>query len=239
MTYLLLLYKERSPDFREFMYMYHYRYILFDIDGVLVKGTNSADDILKENHITMDDFFQNWDSSRAVSDFETGAIPPEEFSKLRGIELDMGLKPNAVMNILLARKSILYDGVEQLLDRFFRKQFGLACLSNTNVLHWNNIEGKEIFERYFCMQFLSYQMGFVKPQKEIYQSVLNTFQCQAKEILYFDDSMKNIDTALSMGFHAVYVKDFYDLAKKTDLLFQRFSGRGSRKESWDISESRI
>lgn len=196
--------------------MDNYKCILFDIDGVLVKATNSAAEILRENNITIEEFFKNWDSSKAVSDFEAGNITPAEFSEARGNELDMGLKPNAVMNILIARKSVLYDGAEQLLDNLYKRNFVLACLSNTNVLHWNNIEGKEIFERYFYMKFLSYEMGFIKPQKEIYQSILNTLQCKAHEILYFDDSKKNIDAALNLRFNAVHVKDFYDLAEKID-----------------------
>jgi putative hydrolase of the HAD superfamily len=186
------------------------------MDGVLAQGTNSADEILRENNITMEEFFKNWTTSKAVSDFETGSITPEEFSEARGNELDMGLKQNAVMNILIARKSVLYDGAEQLLDNLYKRNFVLACLSNTNVLHWNNIEGKEVFERYFLMKFLSYEMGLIKPQKEIYLSVLNTLQCKAHEILYFDDSKKNIDTALNLRFNAVHVNDFYDLAEKID-----------------------
>lgn len=128
----------------------------------------------------------------------------------------MDLKPNAVMNILMARKSVLYDGVEQLLDNLYKRNFVLACLSNTNILHWNNIEGKEIFDRYFYIKFLSFEMGFIKPQKEIYQAVLKTLQCKAHEIMYFDDSKKNIDAALNLGYNAVHVKDFYDLAEKID-----------------------
>lgn len=193
-----------------------YKCILFDIDGVLAKGTNSADEILRENNITIEEFFKGWDSSKAVFDFEAGSITPAEFSEARGNELYLGLKPDAVMNILIARKSVLFDGAEQLLDNLYKRNVVLACLSNTNVLHWNNIEGKEVFERYFSRKFLSYEMGLVKPQKEIYRSVLNTLQCKAHEILYFDDSKKNIDAALNLRFHAVHVKDFYDLAEKID-----------------------
>lgn len=196
--------------------MYDYKYILFDIDGVLTKATDSADEILRRNNITMEQFFKNWNSSKAVSDFESGIITPIEFSKFRGNELNMGVNSNAVMDILVARKSILYDGVEELLDNLLNRNYALACLSNTNVLHWNNIEGKEVFERCFSIKFLSYEMGFIKPHREIYLLVLNALQCKACEIVYFDDSIQNIEVALSLGFNAVHVMDFYDLAEKID-----------------------
>ncbi|HOO27971.1 MAG TPA: HAD family phosphatase [Lachnospiraceae bacterium] len=193
-----------------------YKYILFDVDGVLAKAQNTAAEVLKENNITIEEFFQGWDVSRAVFDFETGSSTPAEFSEARGEELDRGLQPDAVMKILAAQKSVLYNGVEELLDKLYKRKFTLACLSNTNVLHWNSIEGKEIFDRYFFRKFLSHEMGLMKPQKEIYQVVLDTLQCSAREILYFDDSGRNIEAALELGFQAVRVKDFDDMAKKIE-----------------------
>lgn len=38
--------------------MDNYKCILFDLDGVLAKATNSADEILKENNITIEEFLR-------------------------------------------------------------------------------------------------------------------------------------------------------------------------------------
>ena len=190
------------------------KYILFDIDGVLVKATNSADEILEKNHLNMEEFFANWGDSQSVFDFETGKISQEDFARLRSEELENRISPATIIEILKARKSILFPGVEELLENLHRENYKLACLSNTNILHWNSIEGKMIFDNCFCIQFLSYQLGLVKPNKEIYIHVMETLQCKGHEILYFDDSKKNIETALELGWNAVYVQDFYDLEEK-------------------------
>lgn len=194
--------------------MNNYKYILFDIDGVLARATNSADEIFKENNITIEEFFKNWSSSETVANFEAGNITTEEFAEARRKELKIFLKPEVIINILKARKSVLYDGVEQLLDNLYIRNYKLACLSNTNILHWNSIQGKEVFDRFFCRKFLSFEIELTKPNKEIYLFVLSTLKCEAHEILYFDDSKKNIESAKKLGFNAVHVKDFYDLTDK-------------------------
>ena len=194
--------------------MNQYKYVLFDVDGVLARATNSADEILMENSVTLEEFFRKWDTSEIVASFEAGNITAEEFAKLRSNELEMRIKPDTIIKILRERKSILYDGVEELLDKLSKSNYKLACLSNTNVLHWDSIIGKEIFDRFFCEKFLSFEIGYIKPKKEIFMVVLNTLQCQANEVLYFDDSKKNIEAAISLGFDAVHVDDFDDLVVK-------------------------
>lgn len=194
--------------------MDNYKYILFDIDGVLAKATNSAVNILIANNITQEAFFKNWSLSKSVNDFEAGNLTVEEFAEVRVKELDLLIKPEAIINILTARKSVLYHGVEELLEKLTKRNYKLACLSNTNVIHWNSIEGKEVFDQYFVEKFLSYEIGLTKPQKEVFLYVLNTLQCQPYEILYFDDSKRNIDAALSLKLDAVQVNDFYDLSEK-------------------------
>lgn len=190
------------------------KYILFDIDGVLAKATDSADEILEKNHLTLEEFFDNWDDSQSVNQFETGQISQEEFSRLRSEELGNVIRPATIIDILNARKSILFPGVEQILEELRTGNYKMACLSNTNILHWNSIEGKSIFNKYFCKQFLSYQLGLVKPDKEIYIHVMETLHCKGHEILYFDDSKKNIEAALQLGWNAVHVQEFCDLVEK-------------------------
>lgn len=190
------------------------KYILFDIDGVLAKATDSANDILVQNHLTIEEFYENWGDSKVVSQFETGQISQEDFARLRSEELRNLIEPATIIAILKARKSILFSGVEELLEKLQKDNYKMACLSNTNILHWNSIEEKSILDKYFCNQFLSFELGLVKPDKEIYQHVMKTLHCKGHEILYFDDSNKNIEAALQLGWNAVQVQDFDDLIRK-------------------------
>lgn len=71
-----------------------------------------------------------------------------------------------------------------------------------------------MFDRYFCQQFLSFELGIVKPDQGIYQHVMKILHCKGHEILYFDDSKKNIEAALQLDWQAVQVQDFNDLLLK-------------------------
>lgn len=192
----------------------HYNYILFDIDGVLATATNSADELLRENNLTLSDFFENWSNSETVASFEAGKIDAIEFANKRQLELALPIESEAIINILTSRKSVLFDGAEALLTDLASRNINMACLSNTNILHWNSIIGKEVFHRFFCKEYLSYELGLTKPSPDIYHYVLNDLHCEANKLLYFDDSKKNIDAAIKIGISAVLVKDFNDLTEK-------------------------
>jgi putative hydrolase of the HAD superfamily len=200
--------------------MNNIQYIIFDIDGVLAKATDSAEEILVKNNITMKDFFNNWSYSKAVYGFETGQILQGHFAELRSKELENVINPETIIEILKARKSILFQGVEELLADLHKENYRLACLSNTNILHWNSIEGKSVFDVYFCNKFLSFEMGLVKPDKAIYMHVLEKLNCKGHEILYFDDSIKNIEVAKKLGWNAILVEDFYDLTRKINYILK-------------------
>jgi putative hydrolase of the HAD superfamily len=188
-----------------------YRYILFDIDGVLAHPSNSWDGALKESNLTEEMFFKNWDSSTIVEAFETGKVSVEEFAKKRAQELGCVISPERVKFLLMARKSVLFEGVESMLTALHAQGQAMACLSNTNILHWQGIENKEVFDRCFSKKFLSFEIGLAKPSREAYQHVLDVLECQPREILYFDDSEKNIAATLSMNFSAVRVRNFQDI----------------------------
>ena len=54
--------------------------------------------------------------------------------------------------------------------------------------------------------FLSFEIGEVKPNKEIYEYVLNNVPFKGCDILFLDDAEPNINAALSLGINACLVK---------------------------------
>lgn len=103
--------------------------------------------------------------------------------------------------------SILKDFPQQRLD--FLKQlnksnkYKLFLLSNTNEIHINYV--KETFGFYdgfkscFDKFYLSYEIGFRKPNKDIYEFVLDDSGLKREETLFIDDSEDNIISAKSLG----------------------------------------
>ena len=54
--------------------------------------------------------------------------------------------------------------------------------------------------------FLSFEIGEVKPNKKIYEYVLNNVPFKGCDILFLDDAEPNINAALSLGINACLVK---------------------------------
>lgn len=86
-----------------------------------------------------------------------------------------------------------------------RKDYVVYLLSNTNEIHWEwaceHAFPYKTFrmEDYFEHVFLSYKMKMAKPDKEIFQKVLEDAGLNPKETFFIDDSEANCETACSLG----------------------------------------
>ncbi len=83
---------------------------------------------------------------------------------------------------------------------------GLYLLSNTSKIHSNQYfnfanDQQSIFT-IFDSLFLSYELGLVKPDTEIYKKVALEIGCKFQDIIFFDDNYFNIESALNLGINA-------------------------------------
>lgn len=83
--------------------------------------------------------------------------------------------------------------------------YKLILLSNTNELHINYIKGNVSFYNEFkdCFDafYLSHEINLSKPNKDIYEFILNTNSLKAEECLFIDDNKDNIESAKKLGIH--------------------------------------
>jgi len=83
--------------------------------------------------------------------------------------------------------------------------YRLFLLSNTNALHIPHCEqkiGAEKFKRFknsFEKFYLSHEIKLRKPNKEIYEFVLNENALKAEETFFVDDTKENTDAAEKIG----------------------------------------
>jgi putative hydrolase of the HAD superfamily len=95
----------------------------------------------------------------------------------------------------------IYD----LLEQATRNRYPLFLFSNTNAAHETYIRRRfQGVLRHFKGEFLSHRMGFLKPEAEIFQVVIDEIG-PADKILFFDDTLDNVEAAQLSGMHAVHV----------------------------------
>ena len=63
-----------------------------------------------------------------------------------------------------------------------------------------------IFDEIFEKQYLSFEIGMRKPDKEIFELVLNENKLFASETLFIDDSIQHIEGAEKTGIAAYHLQ---------------------------------
>lgn len=108
--------------------------------------------------------------------------------------------------ILDAWNALLTGIPERRLERIrqLREHYRLFILSNTNWLHWQMAVDSglpQLVERVF----LSCAMHTIKPNKDIFQRMLDEAGIRAEETLFIDDSRANCSSAETLGIHTMHV----------------------------------
>ncbi|MEN6363943.1 MAG: HAD-IA family hydrolase, partial [Rectinema sp.] len=96
------------------------------------------------------------------------------------------------------------------------KRLGKRCfvLSNTSFIHAKCIFGNETLASLPELHILSYKIGVMKPDPEIWRALLRYSGLPAEECLYVDDVSEYCDTARKLGFGALcYDKNTQNLPK--------------------------
>ncbi|PTL99352.1 MAG: haloacid dehalogenase, partial [Bacteroidetes bacterium] len=86
-----------------------------------------------------------------------------------------------------------------------RKDYHLILLSNTNHMHIDfvkqNVSFFEDFKNCFDDFYLSQEIHLRKPNRDIFEFVLDENNLRPNECLFIDDTKDNTDTAKELGFN--------------------------------------
>ncbi len=116
-----------------------------------------------------------------------------------------------------AMGEVMMDTVE-IARRLKEAGFTLFGLSNWSETKFDLVKDRMVFLDYLDDYVLSGTVKQVKPEPEIFHTLLNKIQRQAEECLFIDDSAANIHTAQTLGFQTIQFTSAQQLA---DELTQR------------------
>lgn len=118
---------------------------------------------------------------------------------------DLGLSPRQFLEAFREWPIGPYPGARSLLSEV-RRSVLIGCLSNTNSLHWERQSMEWPILRLFDRTFLSFELGLVKPDAEIFRVVADQLPVDRAHVLYLDDVAVNVDAARSFGFRCVQAR---------------------------------
>jgi len=182
--------------------------IIFDFGDVFInldkQGTiKRTKELLDYDIITETKSKENETIFRVNDDYEKGLISTNDFIDFY-YNLTKNVSKEQITNLW---NSLIRDLPKHRLE--FIKQlksendFNLILLSNTNELHINwikkHISFYEEFKACFHKFYLSHEIHLRKPNREIFDFVLNENHLKANECLFIDDTKQNTDAASQLG----------------------------------------
>lgn len=184
------------------------RVVLFDLGGVLVENTGEQGLIsLLPYQLSRQEMWARWLGSDAVRQFERGHISPEAFARRFVEEWRLELGAAEFMASFANWPKGLYDGAAKLV-RDLRARHRVACLTNTNALHWARFpELPELFDAIFA----SHLTGFLKPDPEAFEHAIQELDVQPDAVYFFDDLLQNVEAARKVGIRALQVRTFAEV----------------------------
>lgn len=202
--------------------------LLFDLGGVImdIRRKNCVKAFEELGMSDADTLLGEYSQAGVFAGIENGSLSPAEFHdeirRIIGRQVSDDEIDTAFQKFLIGIPRRRLVSLEDL-----HRQFNIYLLSNTNPIMWageisRNFrqEGKDV-DYYFDGICRSYEVGAMKPDRRIFQWVIDHFGIRPEETVFFDDSQTNIDAAETMGFHGILVTpgaEFSELLKKSGYL---------------------
>ena len=97
-----------------------------------------------------------------------------------------------------------------------KKKYNLYILSNFHQPAFEHIFKKYEFFRLFDGHTVSCYYYLLKPEKEIYDTLINKFNLIPKETVFIDDTKVNIDACEKEGIRGIHLPDYTELEQKLE-----------------------
>lgn len=194
--------------------------LIFDMGGVLVdldvEGAKEAFKVAL-GYDEIDNIIDACHQKGIYGDLEEGKLSADEFRSIVLAGSRPGCSPADVDDVM----SRILVGIEPYKAELLKKLAGkyrLYMLSNNNAvcLPFSRRMFQDAgapLEKVFEKCFFSFEMKALKPSEAFYKAVIEEIGLPSEELLFIDDSQKNVEGAIQAGLPSVYYEPGTDLAK--------------------------
>ena len=194
--------------------------VLFDLGGVVVRICRSFEEAALVAGVPLRDrtaFERGREAlGRVVAANELGLVPSGDVHRRMCEAIDGLYAAHEIAAIHCAVLREEYPGMAALVAALGDSGVTTACLSNTDPLHWEVLETLPAL-RAMRHRHASHLWGLAKPGEAIYRRLEVERGVRGPEILFFDDTPANVETARRIGWDAVLVDHAGDPATQVTL----------------------
>ena len=182
--------------------------IIFDIGGIIFDDSSqNISNILNEDASNLckkaygKSFINCLLGNQEVSDYIETFKNDIDYKKIKYILS----KKNLHISYPLMKNN--FDYISKLKD----KGYNLYILSNITKESYEYIINTIDIDKVFNGGIYSYQEKIVKPNRKIFELIINKYKLNKEETIFFDDKQKNIDAANEIGINAVLFRTIKDI----------------------------
>jgi FMN phosphatase YigB (HAD superfamily) len=169
--------------------------LVLDAMGVIFESADDVAELLIPFIAEKSEFFDEAVIQAAYLDVSLGTISPDEFWNLVGV-------PAELEDEFLSRHS-LNTGVVELLDWSRDNEISVWCLSN-DVGRWSQkLRVRLNIEAYLQGSIISGDVGLRKPDRQIYQALIEASGFPVEKLLFVDDREPNVLAARELGIESL------------------------------------
>ena len=193
--------------------------VLFDLGGVIVNWHNSwliqdvSDEFQLQKEKLSKEFYKN------LPEISTGKINEKEFWHTIGKKLESKKLMNlneSLLDKIFRKRCSLNNSMINLSKELSQKDITVGILSNTEPASYSVMENLTSLD-HFEYKFLSYNIGHLKPEPEIYHHVIDNISFPKEELFFIDDLKSNVESARSEGIDSVQYSDYDELLKECQI----------------------
>ena len=169
--------------------------LLFDLGGVVLPWVG-PERLAASHNLKRSDVIARFEASEIFNAYECGHVDDDTF--LRELDTMFDLKTDDVAKLWNSWVHPPFPGVIDAIKNL-KPHYPLACLSNTNALHWAHVNRLIDTTQLFHYAFASHLIGAAKPDRQSYQIVLDKIGVEASDIWFFEDTTVNVKAAREFG----------------------------------------
>ncbi len=177
--------------------------IIFDVGGTYLSGSLVSFARKAQKILGIKKFFRETDLRVIVRKYNQGTISADEcFRKFFGTPIT-----GAQMKRIKSLWTSTYVAQPEMmcLVKGLKKRYILAILSNSDPLNSNSFKKKGLYAP-FDHLILSHELGVAKPDKRIYEIMLERLKLRPDECLFIDDQKVCVEAAKEIGMNAMLFK---------------------------------
>jgi len=191
--------------------------VLLDIGDVLVRLDYQPAMLALEkgSGLSRQELTHRLDQKSRIDEYEAGALTTNQFFEHFCSLLEIQLTFEEFQGIWSSVFRFHEEGASGLVSpdlfRQLKREHLMIALSNTNEMQFSYLRGCQPLIGEFHGHVLSYQVGYLKPDPEIYLLALEKAGCEPSQSLFVDDLPENVQAARKLGIQGVVFRGEEDL----------------------------